>query len=1076
MSNSMNRRRFLKNSGLLAASVTALQQLRPWPLQSSTRDGRRLRVLLFHDRAFPVIDTESYSRAALRRAFSSCELTITGASGFAAACGRKDFDLLVTAQGSAFPEDAGDALLSYLSGGGNWLHLGGVPMAVPVRRDARRWQEGARRTHWHRRLGITQAFPVSCGSRGMWTAALEHDALSDAAKEMQGERVFALYWRLTSSSYYVGEDGSAGPRDAVLRPLVNRLREDGTPVAAAVQCVDWLQGAYAGGRWVIATGDRLLSPKLLSALAVIAGGGAALLTAAPGFARYHWGETPTVIMRLRHPHGNGEASCVAEILHDGALLGSTKTTLRLNPRAGAEHAWLLDGEAVARLAEAAAVTPATGAGTAALFDIRVRCELAGTGGVHSIEARSGFWMAGNDAFAAGPRLGVSGTSMTLDGQPFTAAGTSYMAGDVQRNFLFEPNPQVWQQDFDEMRRAGITLLRSGIWFGWKRMMLEAGILDRSVLRAMDAIVLSAQRARLPLIFSFFAFLPESWGGKNPYLDPRAVDAQAAFVTVFARRYANAPGVVWDLINEPSFSSPSQLWRCRPNYDRFELDAWGAWLRRKYSAKEEAAHLRLLRDRWRGTGGEERSLPALEDFEDRKLFSDRLPLKVLDYRLFAQDAFADWVRTLSAAIREVDRKDRLIMVGQDEGGTLDRPSPQFFADAVDITSVHSWWFNDDLLWDTVVTRAPAKPHLVQESGAMFYETADGRPWRSEEESAKLVARKLAMAVSAGSAGFVQWLWNTNPYMNSDNEAAIGALRCDGSAKPEFDVLRAMARFLDTVGPSLQARQEEEVVLVIPHADQFSVRGSGVQAGRNCVRTMAYRCRVPLRGVSEYGLERDVPSARLYILPSPAVLTEAAWQQLLSRAHAGATLLVTGVLNRDDSWRHRPRSAVFGIASGPAPVAQSEVLTVGTQRYDCGFRGEDMQRIELATLPAGRGAVLLEADHGKGKLLWCPLPVELSDAEEAVAAVYREALRAAGVEPPCAVIPDLPGVLAYTSRFRDVTLVTVVSELAQRVDLRFRLQGGGEYSVDLPAGECAFLLLDDRGREIMRTPLPSRTPSH
>ena len=44
------------------------------------------------------------------------------------------------------------------------------------------------------------------------------------------------------------------------------------------------------------------------------------------------------------------------------------------------------------------------------------------------------------------------------------------------------------------------------------------------------------------------------------------------------------------------------------------------------------------------------------------------------------------------------------------------------------------------------------------------------------------------IFAGSAGYVQWLWHNNPWMASDNEAAIGALRCDGSAKPEYFELR------------------------------------------------------------------------------------------------------------------------------------------------------------------------------------------------------------------------------------------------------------------------------------------------
>ena len=130
--------------------------------------------------------------------------------------------------------------------------------------------------------------------------------------------------------------------------------------------------------------------------------------------------------------------------------------------------------------------------------------------------------------------------------------------------------------------------------------------------------------------------------------------------------------------------------------------------------------------------------------------------------------------------------------------------------MDLTSIHTWWNNDDLLWDTVVSKHPARANLAQETGVMFYETADGRAWRTEAEVRDLFERKLALGVGVSGAGFINWIWNTNPMMASDNEAAIGLFRPDGTAKPEFDAWRAIARFARDAAPSMTGRQREDVV--------------------------------------------------------------------------------------------------------------------------------------------------------------------------------------------------------------------------------------------------------------------------
>jgi len=214
-----------------------------------------------------------------------------------------------------------------------------------------------------------------------------------------------------------------------------------------------------------------------------------------------------------------------------------------------------------------------------------------------------------------------------------------------------------------------------------------------------------------------------------------------------------------------------------------------------------------------------------------LIDDRLPLKTLDYRLFAQDMFIRWVRQMTTAIRANGNTRQLITVGQDEAGLGDSPNMQLFAREIDFTSLHNWWNNDDLVWDSVLAKAPAKLSLMEETGVMFYEKGDGGgPWRSEEEVSRLLERKLALSFAADGAGFIEWIWSTNPYMNSTNEVGIGFHRVDGSAKPELQPFLRIAKFISQYGNYLKDRVPEPVAMVIPHSQMFAPRSFAYEATR------------------------------------------------------------------------------------------------------------------------------------------------------------------------------------------------------------------------------------------------------
>jgi len=215
------------------------------------------------------------------------------------------------------------------------------------------------------------------------------------------------------------------------------------------------------------------------------------------------------------------------------------------------------------------------------------------------------------------------------------------------------------------------------------------------------------------------------------------------------RFKDVPWLSWDLINEPSFSNPKQVFHGNfPNGDSTEVAAWHKWLGEKYVT------LSALGDAWRVPaadlpGFDSIPLPAVAD-----LHSDRHgslnQVRALDYNLFAQDMFSNWVKSMVATIRSSGSK-QLIDVGQDEGGVMDRVLNQFYGGAgVSFTTNHTYWQDDALLWDSVAAKRPGVPNITGETGYQPVWASDGS-WRYDEFTGLgLTERKWALGLPQAAA--------------------------------------------------------------------------------------------------------------------------------------------------------------------------------------------------------------------------------------------------------------------------------------------------------------------------------------
>jgi hypothetical protein len=1053
-----NRREFLANSLntiALANAAPAMNAIADIPEPSTTETGR-VRVGIFYDSSFPSVDIAPLSREMLQSALESYEVAFLSLDELSTPLRLQSCHVFLNPFGSAFPKQAWRSIRQYLLKGGNWVNLGGIPLSVPVVKEGSNWRQESRQVAYHKAFYINQAFPVASRQVVSYQISGHPEGAFDFSGMFQAEEIYELYVRFTVTRDYP-EDGTAGARDGLIRSLFYGVGEDGERLAAPFVEMDRLQGDCTGGRWALANFKGVISSKAIRLLVERAAQGATEFIVRPSFACYYGGELPSVTIQFRRPKGGVEkliqGECQLDILDDkGQSVGSS--SVRLNGTGTLATGF---GNLASREGRS------LGAG---LYQITAKLRVASVSSrtVREIAYRTGFWSVeartgtGNP-LSGGKPLTADTNFLLRDGKPFPITGTTYMISDVHRKFLLEPNVFLWDRDFAAMKKAGVNMIRTGIWTGWKNYMLDAGTPNEVAMRSLDAFLMTARKYDIPVIFNLFAFLPEMWGGQNPYLDPRSVGAQAEFVKAFAHRYREMNDIAWDFINEPSFCSPEHLWSCRPNYDVYEAAAWEDWLKGKFRGVPGEKRETKLQEQWGLTPTDSLGLPPQDDFVDQHFFETRRPLKVVDYRLFAQDMFNGWVKEMTAAIRSNGNPHQLCTVGQDEGGVLDRPNPQFFGEVVDFTCNHTWWNNDDLLWDGVMTKVPDKPLVIEETGIMFYEKMSGGPWRTEEDARNLLERKLALAFGACGAGYIQWLWNTNVYMPTDLEVAIGFYRADGTAKPELGSFLALNRFLSKHRDLLTRAVEEEVLMVIPHSHMFSIRDFASTATKRCVRAMHYNCLTPMRAIGEYALQKQVNPGKLIILPSPRTFNQRSWEILLRMVQQGSSLLVTGIIDTDEHWRVVPRSKQLGFEIQIRPIAQEEFVLIGDREFRLSYRGEKMQRVEKALLAGEPTASVKVINHGKGKILWCPLPVEIAENDDATAALYEYALKQAAIAPTFTMEKVNPAVLIRPTVFNKATLYALVSETERDHEIRFTpAETKVPIVLRLPAQRAMLVLVD------------------
>ncbi len=989
------------------------------------------RTVVLYQKGFPSVDNGRISREALARALAGQHLVFADVRQLPTALG--DGDLLVLPYGSAFPADDWEVIQRHIEKG-NLVVLGGRPFYVPVYRDGNSWRVGSPQNTYSQMVGILYSYAAPLSSP------------------------WKLQWAECAPYFHV-HSIEAG------KVFVNA----------------GMTGGYRGLAFLInANGDRLAAPVV--AQDVMSSGPPRRQVFLSFDARSDYWNSDQAIELIR------ESSEYASF--GGVRLYLDLQDLSLNPgdrvsgtvdvlRSGRPAKLTLELISGPKVLESRSVECGDVLHEPINFErrvknpglYRVRASLS-FGDTVFDEYSSGAEVGQPGLLASGPRLTVGHNYFRLGGKPYMMAGINYFSTDPYGRAFFlgqsiGGNPYLWERDFSEMEKAGLTAVRTGMWMNRLRYLEDvSGAADVRLLDAIEAYLDAAAQHHIQVIFTFFAFNPAvemqtghgagndiMVRGTNAYVDPVSIKAEETFVRSIVERFKNVPFLSYDLINEPSYADLKYIWKGNsPTGGAAELEAWQRWLKKRYLTVDSLAGT------WHVPASDFGSFSAvpLPDFADLQLARDNnsSSIRAVDYNHFVQDVFIEWVKDMVRTIRSTGSQ-QLVTVGQDEGGVTDRLLDQFIATSdVSFTSNHSWWQDDALLWDSVVPKNPFKPNLIEETGPQPAWSVDGT-WRLDDVNGfDLEERKLVLAFANAGAGVLHWDWT-----HSDD---FGILRRDGSEKIWMSALKGVAAFAQHAEHYAVDAKPPEIALVLPQSLQLSTFNQyAITEQQNAVRALYQYARGTAFAIGEYQLSQ-MPAAKLIIVPSPWVLSQEAWDELMAKVKEGATLLISGRVDADSHWKpipsrteqwdvdysHEALRTRYAEVSWPGGSALLSYSGLKTTYLDRGVLGE--------------GKTFAHIPLGKGQIFYFAFPLELSDRLAPVGEIYRYVMAQAGVTEPYETSCTDPGILIAPTQLKDATLYVFTSESTVKSLIEFRdNRSKMSFTINLVPGRSALMLVGKTG---------------
>lgn len=997
-----------------------------------------MRVLLFNDKNFP-----GYC------AVWKCKNSKTVTAGELKNALKEKWDVFISAHGKYFPLEAAEEFISCLETGCGWIHLGGVPLETPCiyAADQKKWIVLNDTFSFFRKLNIHTYLKVHATENSKFREK-NCNIPKELIRMIDKDDGKNLIFHPTKDKYDKEDWGSVGSVDVNISSVLDGIGKEGYAEVSYGILLEYLAGVYEGARWMIFPSRFLLSEKQevdLTDLAAYVSAGTRKVWMETTFASYEEGECPQFVIRTDCRKKECSWSGMWKLSGEGGVKQEKEIEI-------------LAGEKVHRFS----ISKPQRSGY-----YQADLTLTSSDG-EKIFCTQGFWIYDRTVFDKQSQIRCGNRYFLFDGKPELFAGTTYMAGDVSRNFLLYPNPSIWLADMQNMKKEGIRWLRTGLWCNWRRYMLDAGRMDESILRALDAFLQCAARCGIHVTFTFFSFVPEAWQGTNPYLDPRSVQAQSFFIRTIVSRYKGLKGVDWDLINEPYVENHPT----RPiSFGEAHQQAYfQKYMKKKYGSYEKLwehmdcgliKNMSVSADDFSGL-----SIPEEKkvNFGYMDMGNEQNGSLWLDYKLCANEIFKDWTEKMKLLIKQ-ETDGQLVTVGQDEAVFGQRPIPLTFGDVVDYNCQHPWWHNNALYFSIKSSHLFGKPLLVQEMGVMYNQTASCWPRRTEEEISQLIGKKYVYSYANQAGGVLQWIWNTNFVLDSANESHIGAIRCDGSCKPEFTYYRKLNSFFKKFRQEVTDSGEKyEVAVLFPISNLYSNQSLTVQALISLTGILGYELHKDFLFVSEADCEilEKKNDLKMLIVPSPINLCSRAFESALKFAEQGKTVIFNGPFSLDEHFKKTARMEKLIGKTAIRNISSYENIQIDGRNYSF-FFGREMIEMLQTEVPEKRLESGFADDGffrisvGKGRLCFCKVPIDYAENQETLTEYYKKMLEIAGVNPDFEIFSsgnrgcqrnDIKGIFIGKCRFDEADLFLMVNENSCEANVTFKdVESGNSYRMHI-----------------------------
>ncbi|HSV73630.1 MAG TPA: beta-galactosidase [Chthonomonadales bacterium] len=936
---------------------------------------------------------------------------------------RERLDAVVLSCGPFFPAPAREAFLAYLRAGGSFLSTDGYAFDRLVERSGSTWvDQGSGTTaaetdtptadapSMNTRHGRTgDAITFSTNQIPVFDPAfqLQHVARLRVASRFRPARGGPTFGTTGRISGYAA-CGLTGLNNPVFppvyrrwEPVVEALDADGQPRGAAVGLMRNHAGPFAGSVWAfsgITSGQdlflatparRALLIRLMDALVTPL----TLHGLRSDLACYREGETARLSVRCTN-RGRARARTAITLRVAGRTVASR--TLDLNP-----------GET----REVEAAVPVRGLrGHLIRFAAEATCGATQT--TQRIDSAFCIWR--QEVIDAGPRVAWEGNYLTIDGR------AAFLAGTNQTGMMFYSDgegPAVWDRDLRMMAANNVRILRilhfSPFAKDGYRGVGAHGPADLAarparLRRQLDAIVLLAHAHRVTLFLSL-----HDWQAVG--LTDAELAHQADWNRFWAARYRSAPGLFFDVQNEPTVDVPN-----RPDI----VALWNAFLRARYGADD------ALRAAW-GARALQEALPnvPLPDLSD-----DWGDVRSADRKRFETELLNRWVRANVDGLRAGNPR-ALVTVGYLP--TMSQADKILGTRYTDFSNMHYYGSLEvfPLELKLIDRRAYGKGFSLGEFGAQEAHSArnQGASGLPEEPSIRRYRQAVHFSAGMGASFAANWCWKEL------DEMVFPWGLVERSTPVARPWLHTFAQTSLLASFATLAWRPPSTVLLVPDSHRIGPRFDEIHRGLQRAVRLLLDARVDFAVMNEEDLQQVPPETRLVVWPLPYCPSDEAFGVVRRWVEAGGTLYVSGSLAYDSARRpsRSDRHAALGLPPDPGPPP-------------------------FQTPEEGWAAPVIEARPGRGRVLYVPYPLELRP-RPGDAAVYARAIEVAGVR-PIALEPATAPVHAHSvATAAGGRLTALVRTDQDEGRLRVTLPDSGA-TVELRPGGSAFVLTDRTRRVV------------